>query len=89
MTRVLFVGQQPETVNFADPTLPPGMNPEKIHVGIRVALKQMAERGWHADLCLLKPDETAGPECGPKAQGPSLRLCGDRRWHSPAQPVDV
>jgi hypothetical protein len=62
MTRVLFVGQQPETVNFSDPTLPPGMNAEKIHVGIRVALKQMAERGWHADLCLLKPDETAGPE---------------------------
>jgi hypothetical protein len=62
MTRVLFVGQQPETVNFSDPTLPPGMNAEKIHVGIRVALKQMAERGWHADLCLLKPDDTAGPE---------------------------
>ena len=62
MTRVLFVGQQPETVNFADPMLPPGMNAEKIHVGIRVALKQTAERGWHADLCLLKPDETAGPD---------------------------
>src|SRR5271169_1893765 len=62
MTRVLFVGQQPESVNFSDPTLPPGMNAEKIHVGIRVALKQMAERGWHADLCLLKPDDTAGPE---------------------------
>ncbi|MGB6541467.1 MAG: hypothetical protein WBF03_11405 [Xanthobacteraceae bacterium] len=62
MTRVLFVGQQPETVNFTDPMLPPGMNAEKIHVGIRVALKQMAERGWHADLCLLKPDDTAGPE---------------------------
>ena len=62
MTRVLFVGQQPETVNFADPMLPPGMNAEKIHVGIRVALKQMAERGWHVDLCLLNPDETAGPE---------------------------
>jgi hypothetical protein len=49
-------------VNFTDPTLPPGMNAEKIHVGIRVALKQMAERGWYADLCLLKPDDTAGPE---------------------------
>ena len=22
----------------------------------------MAERGWHADLCLLRPDETAGPD---------------------------
>ncbi len=22
----------------------------------------MAKRGWHADLCLLRPDETAGPD---------------------------
>ena len=62
MTRVLFVGQQPETVDFTDPMLPPGMNAEKIHAGIALALKQMAERGWHADLCLLRPDETAGPD---------------------------
>ena len=26
MTRVLFVGQQPETVDYTDPTLPLGMN---------------------------------------------------------------
>jgi len=62
MTRVLFVGQQPETVDFTDPVLPPGMNAERINAGIALALKQMAERGWHADLCLLRPDETAGPE---------------------------
>ena len=30
--------------------------------GRALALKQMAERGWHADLCLLRPDETAGPD---------------------------
>jgi len=62
MTRVLFVGQQPETVDFADPMLPPGFNAEKIHAGIAVALKQMAERGWDVDLCLIQPDETAGPQ---------------------------
>jgi hypothetical protein len=60
MARVLFVGQQPETVDFTNPVLPPGMNAERIHGGITLALKQMAERGWHADLCLLRPDETAG-----------------------------
>jgi hypothetical protein len=38
------------------------MNAERIHAGIALALKQMAERGWHADLCLLRPDETAGPD---------------------------
>jgi hypothetical protein len=62
MTRVLFVGQQPETVNFADPVLPPGTTAEKIHAGIALALKQMADRGWHADLCLIQPNETGGAE---------------------------
>jgi hypothetical protein len=59
MTRVLFVGQQPETVDFTNPILPPGMNAERIHAGITLALKQMAERGWHADLCLLRPEGTS------------------------------
>jgi hypothetical protein len=62
MARVLLVGQQPETVDFTNPMLPPGMNAERIHAGITLALKQMTERGWHADLCLLRPDETAGPD---------------------------
>ena len=26
MARVLFLGQKPETVDFTDPVLPPGMN---------------------------------------------------------------
>jgi hypothetical protein len=69
MTSVLFVGQQPETVDFTDPTLPPGVTAEKIHAGIALALKQMAERGWRADLCLIQPDETAGPEVERKLTG--------------------
>jgi hypothetical protein len=36
------------------------MSAEKIHAGIAVALQQMADRGWHADLCLIRP-ETARP----------------------------
>jgi hypothetical protein len=61
MTRVLFVGYVPETVDFSDPALPPGMTAEKIHAGIAVAMEQITERGWEADLCLIRPDETAGP----------------------------
>jgi hypothetical protein len=61
MTWTLFVGLEPETVDFSDPALPPGFNAEKIHAGIAVAMQQMKERGWHADLCLIRPDETAGP----------------------------
>ncbi len=61
MTRILFVGQNPETVDFSDPALPPGMNADKIHAGIAIAVAEMAERGWQADSCMILPDETAGP----------------------------
>ena len=61
MTRVVLVGYDPETVDFSDPALPPGMNAEKIRAGIEVTRQQFAERGWEADVVLIRPDETAGP----------------------------
>lgn len=61
MTRILLVGYDPETVDFSDPALPPGMTAEKIRAGIEVALKQFAARGWEADIGFIQPDETAGP----------------------------
>ena len=59
MARVLLVGYEPETVDFSNPALPPGMSVEKIRAGLAVALKQMTDRGWEGDLCLIRPDETA------------------------------
>ncbi len=59
MKRVLFVGQEPETVDFSDPALPPGFDAEKIRGGIAAGMKQMSERGWQPDLCLVRPDESA------------------------------
>jgi hypothetical protein len=50
MTRILLVGYDPETVDFSDPALPPGMTAEKVRAGIAVALKQFAERGWEPTL---------------------------------------
>jgi hypothetical protein len=32
------------------------MTPEKVHAGIAVAMKQLAERGWEADVGLIRPD---------------------------------
>ena len=61
MPRILVVGFDPETVDFSDPALPPGMTAEKIRAGVEVALKQFAARGWEADLCFIRPDEAAGP----------------------------
>jgi len=61
MTRVLLLGLDPETVDFSDPALPPGMSVEKVHAGIAVAQRQFAERGWEGDVGFIRPDETAGP----------------------------
>jgi hypothetical protein len=61
MTRILFIGQKPETVDFSDPALPPGFNAEKINAGIAVAVAKIKERGWQGDTCMIMPDETAGP----------------------------
>jgi len=61
MTRILLVGYDPETVDFSDPALPPGLTAQKIHAGIEVALKQFAAHGWEADVGFIRPDETAGP----------------------------
>jgi hypothetical protein len=59
MVRVLLVGYDPDTVDYSDPALPRGMTADKIGAGLALALKQMTERGWEADLCLIRPDETA------------------------------
>jgi hypothetical protein len=61
MTRVLLLGYDPETVDFSDPALPPGMTSEKVHAGIAIALKQFADRGWESDFGFIRPDETAAP----------------------------
>jgi hypothetical protein len=61
MTRVLLVGYDPETVDFSDPALPPGMSVEKVRAGVAVALKEFAERGWEGAVAYIRPDETAGP----------------------------
>ena len=60
MIRILFVGQKPETVDFSDPSLPPGFDAEKINAGIAVAVKKIAERGWHGDTCMITPDAAGG-----------------------------
>ena len=60
MTRVLLVGQIPETVDFSDPALPPGFSADKINAGIAIGVAKLGGKGWDADTCLIAPDETAG-----------------------------
>ena len=61
MTRILLLGLEPDTVDYSDPALPPGMNAEKVRAGIAIALKQFTDRGWKSDVGFIRPDETAGP----------------------------
>jgi hypothetical protein len=69
MTRILFVGQKPETVDFSDPALPPGFDAAKINAGIAVAVAKIKERGWHGDTCMIVPDESAGPMLAAQLSG--------------------
>jgi hypothetical protein len=57
--RVLLVGYDPETVDYSNPALPPGMNAEKIRNGLEITLKEMTSRGWEGALCLIRPDQKA------------------------------
>ena len=57
MTKVLFVGQKPDTVDFSDPALPPGFDAAKIQAGIDLAAVRIAEKGWHGDICMISPDD--------------------------------
>ena len=61
MKRILLLGLDPETVDYSDPALPPGMNADKVRAGIAVALKGFNDRGWQSDVGYICPDETAGP----------------------------
>jgi hypothetical protein len=56
MTRILFIGQKPETVDFSDPSLPPRFDATKIHAGIALGVAKIEERGWIGDTCMITPD---------------------------------
>ena len=45
MSRILLLGLDPESVDYSDPALPPGMTAEKVHAAVAVALKQFTDRG--------------------------------------------
>jgi hypothetical protein len=68
MPRVLLVGLVPETVDFTDPALPQGMTAEKIHAGVALAMRHMADRGWQGENFMFRP-ETAAEELKARLAG--------------------
>ena len=63
----------------------------KIHAGIELCLKQMAGRGWQADVCLIQPDATAGPAVEQRLRATMYDcvVIGAGRASSPAQEPHV
>ena len=48
MTRILFVGQKPETVDYSDPALPPGFSADKIDAGIAAPSRRSSSAAGRA-----------------------------------------
>ncbi len=49
MAKVLFVGIEPDQVDFSDPSLPPGMNAETIREGVRRSVEGLTAAGHTVD----------------------------------------
>ena len=45
MKRVVLIGFDPAAVDYSDPALPPGMDAEKIHAGVKLALEPISPGG--------------------------------------------
>jgi hypothetical protein len=56
---VVIVGIDPDAVDLSDPALPPGLTHESIRQGLVQAQAEIAAAGYHADLCMILPDDTA------------------------------
>ncbi len=87
MTRILLLGLDPETVDYSDPSLPPGMTAEKIRAGVAVALKQFTERGWESDVGYIRAGRKRRAGGGTSVTFGELRLCGNRSRRAPAAPA--
>ena len=71
MTRILLLGLDPETVDFSDPALPPGMTVEKVRAAVvlfRIALNADSVRRY---LCsLVKTYQSASNRSGKNRRKP-------------------
>lgn len=56
---VLILGQDPDTVDYADPAIPPGMDAAKVRAGLAAARKQLEDLGYHVEECMTDRGERA------------------------------
>jgi hypothetical protein len=89
MTRVLLVGYDPETVDYSNLALPPGMSAERIRTGVALALKQITDREWEGDVCYIRPGWNGWPDGGASLGFRKLCLRCNRRGCPPPQSLAV
>lgn len=58
-TKVLILGQDVNTVDYANPALPPGMSAEKVTAGLAQAKASLEARGHDVDELQVLPDLAA------------------------------
>jgi hypothetical protein len=56
---VLLIGEEPGLVDYSDPAIPPGMNPDVVWEGVTEAQKRFEDLGYRTDLCMTDEGETA------------------------------
>jgi len=56
---VLLIGEDPGLVDYSDPAIPEGMNPDVVWDGITEAQRRFETIGYRTDLCLTDLGETA------------------------------
>jgi hypothetical protein len=59
---LLIVGEESSTVDFSNPTIPPGMNAEKMRAGLRAATDKLRANGSGVDMVLTTSEEAAFAE---------------------------
>ena len=57
MARVLMVGIDPDKIDFSDPSLPPGLDADKVRAGIEASLKQLAADGHEASPVFVSGEQ--------------------------------
>ena len=67
MARIFFVGQQPETVDFTNPVLPPGMNADRKVAGGRRSSATWATPRWRTGMGWRWPAPSRSPPALPSA----------------------
>lgn len=59
MNKILLIGLDPDSIDFSAPSVPPGMNAEKLLAIITDVQKRFADQGDHLDNCKVKTDGSA------------------------------